>query len=306
VLLLSISKGNTQSLEVTEKYINDRIVKCEVYRPGGGFGVVPLHSVSMDSMGFIHAFHSGKSVYTFKLNPVEVYYTFIDNYAELGATSQLIKIECNSKGRYSCINSIWSGSDLHGNYVSNHSGSENHVVIHFYLSPESFDAIKLAFARYIEIAREKYQEHLKNSSANDPFLNRVLEERVKEIIPLIKANGVYEVPVTLNGIVKLNFILDSGAGEVFISPDVFLTLLRGETIAENDFVGEYSYEFANGRSEKCKVYVLKSVQVGTVIISNVKCAVANNIIDSMLLGQSFLERLGKYTIDYNKSQIVVN
>ncbi len=52
--------------------------------------------------------------------------------------------------------------------------------------------------------------------------------------------------------------------------------------------------------------MLKSVQVGTVIISDVKCAVANNIIDSMLLGQSFLERLGKYTIDYDKSQIIIN
>ena len=100
--------------------------------------------------------------------------------------------------------------------------------------------------------------------------------------------------------------MDSGAGDVFISPDVLMTLMRGETISEDDFQGEFLYEFANGKTEKCKVYVLKSVQIGLSKVTNVRCAVANTVIGSMLLGQSFLEKLGSYTIDYDNNQILID
>jgi hypothetical protein len=304
VLLFSINITDAQTLEFTEKYINDKIVNCDVYRPGGGIGVVPLHGVYMDSSGIINGYHRGKIFYTLKINPEEVYYLFQDDCTELGATSQLIKIKCNSKAGYSCISTLWSGTNIYGNSVYNQSGSEDYVVIHFNLSPSSFDAIKLALEKYFQIARDRYEMYQKGLALEDPFLDKVLKE--KEIIPLIKNNGVYEVPVTLNGLIKLDFILDSGAGDVFISPEVLLTLYRGKTISKSDFIGEYTYEFANGKKEKCKVYLLKKVQIGTTTISNVKCAVANTIVGSMLLGQSFLERLGKYTIDYNKAQIVIH
>ncbi len=39
-------------------------------------------------------------------------------------------------------------------------------------------------------------------------------------IPLHKHGGVYTLPVRINGIITLNFILDSGASEVAIPADV--------------------------------------------------------------------------------------
>ena len=297
---------NAQNLQVTEKYINDKISKIEVYRPGGGFGIVPLHSVNMDSIGVIHAVHNGKSKYTFEINPETVYYMFNDKCSDLGATSQLVKIKCNSTGGYSCIGSLWSGVNISGSNVTNQSSSADAVVIHFNLTPSSFDAMKIAIDKYFQIAREKYELNLTKMAADDPFLSEVINEKEREVIKMNKVNGVYEVPITLNGAIKLNFVLDSGAGDVFISPDVLLTLFRGKTITQNDFQGESIYQFANVKTEKCQVYLLKSMQIGTITISNVKCAVANTIIGDMLLGQSFLERLGKYTIDYDKSSIVVH
>ena len=44
-------------------------------------------------------------------------------------------------------------------------------------------------------------------------------------VPLIESGGVYEVPVLVNGVLKINFIIDSGASDVAISPDVALTLV---------------------------------------------------------------------------------
>ena len=43
-----------------------------------------------------------------------------------------------------------------------------------------------------------------------------------EDIPLSKRGGVYELPVKINGVLTLNFVLDSGASEVLIPADVVL------------------------------------------------------------------------------------
>ena len=46
-----------------------------------------------------------------------------------------------------------------------------------------------------------------------------------EDIPLIKKEtGVYEIPVEINGVITMNFVLDTGASEVQIPVDVFFTL----------------------------------------------------------------------------------
>ena len=50
-----------------------------------------------------------------------------------------------------------------------------------------------------------------------------------ENIPLSKKGGVYEIPVEINGVITLNFVLDTGASEVSIPADVFLTLYRAGT-----------------------------------------------------------------------------
>src|SRR5262249_24800953 len=55
--------------------------------------------------------------------------------------------------------------------------------------------------------------------------------RIEEI-PLAKMGGVYQLPAEINGVLTLNFVLDSGASEVFIPADVVLTLLRTGTIQD--------------------------------------------------------------------------
>lgn len=65
-------------------------------------------------------------------------------------------------------------------------------------------------------------------------------------IKLTKIGGVYEVPVKLNGVLNINFIFDSGASEVSITPDVALTLLRTGTIRENDWLPGRYYQLADG------------------------------------------------------------
>ena len=41
----------------------------------------------------------------------------------------------------------------------------------------------------------------------------------------------------INGVIELNFTLDSGASDVLIPADVVMTLLRTGTLRESDFLG---------------------------------------------------------------------
>ena len=47
-----------------------------------------------------------------------------------------------------------------------------------------------------------------------------------EEISLVQDQGVYELPVRINGVLTLNFVLDSGASDVSIPSEVVLTLVR--------------------------------------------------------------------------------
>ncbi len=53
-------------------------------------------------------------------------------------------------------------------------------------------------------------------------------------IPLQIVGGIYKVPVRINDAITLDFLVDSGATDVLIPADVFLTLFRTGTITEQD------------------------------------------------------------------------
>jgi hypothetical protein len=61
---------------------------------------------------------------------------------------------------------------------------------------------------------------------------------ISETIQLQHQGGTYMVPVRINETIILPFVVDSGAAEVSIPTDVFLTLLRSGTVKQSDFVGK--------------------------------------------------------------------
>ncbi|MBS0646958.1 MAG: retroviral-like aspartic protease family protein [Verrucomicrobia bacterium] len=123
-------------------------------------------------------------------------------------------------------------------------------------------------------------------------------------IPMKKINGVYEIPISINGVLKLNFIFDAGATDVSISPDVALTLIRTGTVSDSDFRGSQTYKFADGSVAKSKVFIIKEIQIGDKKVRNVKASISNSLDAPLLLGQSVLNRFGKVTIDYNRELIL--
>ena len=125
-------------------------------------------------------------------------------------------------------------------------------------------------------------------------------------VKLIKNGGVYEVPVVLNNVLAIHFIIDSGASDVSISPDVALTLIRTKTITNEDWLPGAYYKFADGTTAKSQRFKLKLVKIGNVELTNVTCSISNSLEAPMLLGQSALQKLGRYSIDYDKMVITFN
>lgn len=131
------------------------------------------------------------------------------------------------------------------------------------------------------------------------------EDKKEERIKMTKSGSVYKIPAEINDVLKVDFLLDTGASDVFISPEIALTLMRTGTLSDKDYLGSSVYSFANGKTESCKKYKLKKLKIGSKEIRDVECAVANDIIGDMLLGQSFLQKLGGFEIDYLTNEIIV-
>jgi len=122
-------------------------------------------------------------------------------------------------------------------------------------------------------------------------------------IPLKKRGGVYELPVKINGVISLEFILDTGASEVTIPADVALTLLRTGTIGHKDFLRGKSYQLADGSIMRSSRLIIRELDLGGVKITQVPASITPAT-GSLLLGQSFLGRLGLWSLD-NKRNILI-
>ncbi len=156
----------------------------------------------------------------------------------------------------------------------------------------------------LELTSEKFQ-NLKNKEEEMEISEYHNIQEQKEQIKLKSQNGIYLVPIKINNMLRLDFILDIGAADVSISPDLFMVLYRAGTINENDFIGTQTYEFADGNKAKSNVFIIKSIIIGNKEIKNVRASINNSLTAPLLLGQSALKKLDNYRIDnYNKLLII--
>src|SRR6516162_1166891 len=131
----------------------------------------------------------------------------------------------------------------------------------------------------------------------------VLPPRTEEIA-LRNNGGVYVVPVRINGAITLDFIVDSGASDVLIPADVAMTLARTGTIAPGDFIGDREYRVADGSTLKSERFLLRELKVGDRVLSNVVASIGS-VKGEPLLGQSFLARVGAWSIDNDRDLLAL-
>jgi hypothetical protein len=102
----------------------------------------------------------------------------------------------------------------------------------------------------------------------------------------------------------LPFLLDTGATDVAIPTDVFLTLIRTDTVKKNDFIGMGRQVLADGSEQSSDRFILRELGIGNYVVQNVVANVAP-VKGDPLLGKSFLSKLPAWTIDNERHGLVL-
>ena len=123
-------------------------------------------------------------------------------------------------------------------------------------------------------------------------------------VAMEKVGGVYVVPVSFNGAITLDAIVDSGASDVSIPADVVMTLIRTKTISDQDFLGTQTYVLADGSKVPSARFRIRSLKVGGNTIENVEASIASSEA-VILLGQSFLGRFRSWSVDNDKHTLIL-
>lgn len=124
-------------------------------------------------------------------------------------------------------------------------------------------------------------------------------------VSMRKEGGVYLVPITVNGL-NLDFIFDTGASSISLSSAEAIVMLRQGQITQDDIVGQKQFQDATGGVSVGTIVLLRTVQIGDIILENVEASIVDNIQAPLLLGQTALAKFGKVTIDYNHNTIEFN
>jgi clan AA aspartic protease (TIGR02281 family) len=125
------------------------------------------------------------------------------------------------------------------------------------------------------------------------------------IVSMLQDGGTFVVPVTINGQITLNFVVDSGAADVSIPADVVITLVGTGTITSDDILGKRTYTLADGSILRSEQFIIRSLKIGDRTVENVTGSVAP-VAGGLLLGQSFLGRFHSWSIDNQKEELVLN
>lgn len=126
-----------------------------------------------------------------------------------------------------------------------------------------------------------------------------------EVPLIVNKDGTYELPIEINGVIKLNFFLDTGASEVNIPADVALTLVRTGTINADDFLPGKEYTLADGSTVKSPRFIIRELNLGGQKTFNVPASIGQ-LNGPVLLGQSFLSRIASWTIDSENYKFIFN
>jgi clan AA aspartic protease (TIGR02281 family) len=124
----------------------------------------------------------------------------------------------------------------------------------------------------------------------------------QKTIEMTPYNGVYKIDCKVNGI-PMEFILDTGASDVSLSSTEALFLIKQGLITEEDILGSTTYQNANGKILEGTKIKLKTIEVAGIEINDITATVVDELKAPLLLGQSFLSKLGPIEIDGNKLTI---
>ena len=121
-------------------------------------------------------------------------------------------------------------------------------------------------------------------------------------VPLSHNGGVLMLESILNGSSHVEFVVDSGAGDMAIPEEVMRDLKDRGVVDNADYIGTGRYVLADGRVVEAAQYNIKRITVGAVTALNVQSSVSPEN-SPPLLGQSFFKKFKSWRIDNSHSKL---
>jgi clan AA aspartic protease (TIGR02281 family) len=118
-------------------------------------------------------------------------------------------------------------------------------------------------------------------------------------------HGSFSARVRINGATSAKFIIDSGASIVALPQDLVDTLTRSGAIAAGDLLGKERYVAADGKRHKGQRLMLRQLEVGGHMVTNVEAGVVPAHADA-LLGMSFLAKFKSWTLDNQRHVLIIS
>jgi aspartyl protease family protein len=151
--------------------------------------------------------------------------------------------------------------------------------------------------------REDRADHIERTRTERRDSPRLISKKGRTIIKMRKEGGVYHVPCKING-TEMEFIFDTGASNITVSLTEAKFLYKQGKLKDEDFIGTQQYQIADGSIHEGLVIVLRNVEIGGKLLTNVEASIVDNEDAPLLLGQSALAKFGRISIDYNRNEII--
>ncbi len=169
--------------------------------------------------------------------------------------------------------------------------------------PTILISISIFFSGCSGCSKSGQKQYLLNKSEPiEPRREKRFSSNEKTVVKMEKINGVYEIPVEVNG-VEMFFIFDTGASIISISETEAGLLYKQRKLTKNDIKGTANFSDANGDISEGTIIVLTTVKIGNRILKNIEASVVHNLNAPLLFGQSALENFGKISIDNKRGEI---
>jgi clan AA aspartic protease (TIGR02281 family) len=117
----------------------------------------------------------------------------------------------------------------------------------------------------------------------------------QKVIKMERINNTYQIPCKVNGI-PMNFIFDTGASDVSISITEAKFLIKQGLLTQDDLIEKVEYQIANGDIIEGTTVNLKSIEIDNIILNNIRASIIDSQNAPLLLGQSAISKIGRYSI----------
>lgn len=149
--------------------------------------------------------------------------------------------------------------------------------------------------------KDNLNRNSRTSSQTNDF--RTSNSQGRNTVKMENDNGVKYIWVEINGI-RLKFIFDTGASNIFISSAEATVLYRQGTLEKEDILDVQYFQDATGKVSAGTRINLRTLKIGNRVLQNIEATVIDNNEAPLLLGGSALEKFGKISIDYKNNVII--